>query len=105
MKTITPKQKNKGFTLIELIVSIALFGFVSVVMVGAMLSVVGANAKSQALTNATNSLNFAIESMVRELRVGKTYNCANNPTRASTNLQDYLFVYSRKHRVGVYPIK
>jgi len=69
------KRNKRGFTLIELIVAIALFGFVSVAAVSAMLAVVDGNKKSQSLVSAMGNLNFAMESMTRELRVGRLYDC------------------------------
>lgn len=64
---------QKGFTLVEMIVSLAIFAIVAVVAVGALLKVTDANKKSQSLKTAINNLNFALESMSREMRVGANY--------------------------------
>ena len=69
------KKKKEGFTIIELIVSVALFSFVSVGAIGAMIAVVDGNKKARSLVQATDSLGFALESMTRELRVGSAYSC------------------------------
>ncbi len=68
-------KKDQGFTLIEIIVSLAIFTVVAVVAVGAYLKVIDANKKSQTLKTAINNVNFAFESMTRELRVGSSYYC------------------------------
>ncbi len=66
---------KKGFTLIEIIVSLAIFTVVAVVAVGAFLKIIDANKKAQTLQTAMNNINFALESMVREIRVGSNYYC------------------------------
>jgi hypothetical protein len=45
------------------------------VAVGALIKVMDANKKSIALKTAINNMNFTLESMSRELRVGKNYQC------------------------------
>jgi prepilin-type N-terminal cleavage/methylation domain-containing protein len=67
------KSRQKGFTLIEMIVSMAIFTVVAVIAVGALLKVMDANRKSLNLKTAINNLNFALESMSREMRVGGQY--------------------------------
>lgn len=69
---------QKGFTLVEMVVSLAIFSIVSVVAVGALLRITDANKKSQTLKTAINNLNFAMESMSREMRVGTDYNCGSS---------------------------
>lgn len=75
--SIFKKSSQKGFTLVEMIVSLALFTVVAVVAIGALLKVLDANRKSINLKNATNNINFALESMSRELRVGSNYLITN----------------------------
>jgi type II secretory pathway pseudopilin PulG len=76
MKKNTPT--NLGFTLIEIIVSLALFIVVAVIAVGAFLKILDANKESQALETAMTNANFALDSMVRDLRVGEDYDCYNS---------------------------
>ena len=68
-------KTNPGFTLIEMIVSIALFSVVMMVAVGALLSLTGANKKAQALQSVMNNLNISVDSMVRNIRMGRNYHC------------------------------
>lgn len=65
-----------GFTLVEMIVSIALFSVVMLVAVGALLSLTAANKKAQALQSVMNNLNISLDSMVRNVRMGIGYRCA-----------------------------
>ncbi len=72
---IKATKKQKGFTLIELLVAVALFTVVMLVSVAAILSIIGGNRKSQAINSVVNNLNFAIESMVRDMKTGFLYKC------------------------------
>ncbi len=56
-------------------VAVSIFSIVVMVAIGATLSIVGANKKAQALSSVINNLNFAVESMVRDLRTGYNYSC------------------------------
>ena len=64
-----------GFTLIEIVVSLALFSVVAVVAIGAFLKIIAANRRAQAIETAVNDAGFALESLVRDLRVGTDYQC------------------------------
>lgn len=70
---------SAGFTLIELIVAVALFSIVMVICVGALLSLTTANRKAQALQSVMNNLNVAVDSMVRAIRQGDVYHCGAFP--------------------------
>lgn len=65
----------RGFSLIELIVAVALFSVVMLVSVATLLALVDANRKAQALQSVMNNLNVALDSMVRSIRMGTTYHC------------------------------
>jgi len=69
------KSVQSGFTLVEMIVALAVFAIVAVVAVGALLKITDANKKSQTLATAINNVNYAFESITRELRVGSNYDC------------------------------
>ena len=73
--THTPKSLVSGFTLIEIMVAVSIFAMVMVVAVGAVLSIVAANKKAQALNSVITNLNFALEGMMRDLRTGYDYDC------------------------------
>ena len=77
-------RSSRGFTLIEMIVAVALFSIVMLVSVGALLSLVAANRKAQALQSVMNNLNIALDGMVRSIRMGSDYDgsqgCSGNGT-------------------------
>ncbi len=76
-------EQKKGFTLIEVMVSVSLFAMVMVLSLGAIMSIIDGNKKAQAINAVANNLNFAVESMVRDIKTGYAYTCdlsgGNNP--------------------------
>lgn len=70
-------NSTAGFTLVELIVAVALFAIVMMISVGALLSLTAANRKAQALQSVMNNLNVAIDGMVRSIRMGTNYDCGS----------------------------
>lgn len=70
---------QRGFSLIELIVAVALFAIVMLVSVAALLALVDANRKAQALQSVMNNLNVALDGMVRSIRMGTSYHCGGIP--------------------------
>lgn len=70
---------NKGFTIIEMIVSLGIFAVVAVIAVGALLKISDANKKALVLKTSINNLNFALETMSREMRLGSNFGCGQKP--------------------------
>lgn len=70
-------ESNNGFTLIELLVAVAIFSMVMLIVVSALLTMVDANRKGQAIASVMNNLNFALESMTRTARTGTDYRCGS----------------------------
>lgn len=68
--------RKKGFTLVELMVSLSIFSIVMVISTGTLLIMIDINAKAQALYTSTTNLSFALDSMTREIRTGYHYYCS-----------------------------
>ena len=66
---------NKGFTLVEMIVALMIFSVVATVALGAVIKVISANRKAQTLQSAVTNMNFALDAVSRDLRVGSSYYC------------------------------
>ncbi len=79
-----PSEK-KGFTLIELMVSVSIFALVMTISMGAILSVLNANQKSQTLRSVVDNLNATLESMTRTIRFGTNYVCGDPGDAHSPN--------------------
>lgn len=66
---------DTGFTLIEVLVSVSIFSMVMVVATGAVFSIIEANKKTHTLKSVMTNLNFALESMARDIRVSSQFSC------------------------------
>jgi prepilin-type N-terminal cleavage/methylation domain-containing protein len=71
---------TRAFTLIEVLVSVALFSIVMVVALGALVALSSAVKRAEALDTATNNLAAALDSMSRAIRTGTTYHCGSGGT-------------------------
>jgi prepilin-type N-terminal cleavage/methylation domain-containing protein len=66
---------KSGFTIVEVIATMAIFALFLVSSLGATLAIVGVNNKTQTLKLAINNLNFNVEKMSRDIRSGRSYFC------------------------------
>jgi prepilin-type N-terminal cleavage/methylation domain-containing protein len=73
-------QKNKGFTLIELMVSVTIFSIVVFISMGSIFGIFEANRKSRTLKTVMSNLNLALEGMSKEMRYGSAYHCGTSGT-------------------------
>lgn len=71
-------KASAGFSLIELLVSMALFIVVLTIGIGALLVLISTNLKAQNIQDAVGNVQFALDSMAREIRTGYSYYCASN---------------------------
>ena len=69
---------QRAFTLIEIMVAVAIFAIVMLVGVGALLTMVEVNKRAQGINSVMNNLNAAVEQMSRSIRVGSTYYCGTS---------------------------
>jgi prepilin-type N-terminal cleavage/methylation domain-containing protein len=110
MKKLT-NTRNRGFTLIELMVSVALFAIIMVMALGALLSISAADRKAETIESVMNNLNFAVESMTRTIRTGYDYHCgtltggdcANGDTLFKFTAQDgssIIYAYDNSSACG-----
>ncbi len=75
------RSHNKGFTLVEVMVSMAIFAFVMIVAVGAFIKVLDVNKRAQTVKAAVNNVSFTIEAITREMRTGSQYTAITNGVR------------------------
>ncbi len=64
---------DKGFSLVEMLVAIAIFMIVVVTTLGAFLAMVDVNKKVQSVRNAMDNANLAMETVMRNIRLGYDY--------------------------------
>jgi prepilin-type N-terminal cleavage/methylation domain-containing protein len=66
---------KRGFTLVELMVALALFGLVIVMAISALLNLSKNNQFAQSSRKALDNVDFVLDDIVREARFGQTYHC------------------------------
>ena len=95
----TNAKRVRGFTVIEMMVSLGIFTIVLSVSVGALLSMVSSNRKTQSLRSAMDNLNLAMEEMSRNITQGRKYHCgANDFSYPVLNIEDELSCSSGKEK-------
>lgn len=83
MKVFSP-QAQKGFSLVEMLVAIAIFMIVVTTTLGAFLKMVDINKKVQSVRNAMDNANLAMETMMRNIRLGYDYEGDSNGSNTIT---------------------
>jgi prepilin-type N-terminal cleavage/methylation domain-containing protein len=77
-----------GFTLVEMMVAIAVFSIVMVVAMSALINVIDANNKARSIKTAINNISFALEGISKDMRMGEEYACGNDVSNLSGNCLD-----------------
>ncbi len=73
--THTPRFLVCGFTLVEMLVAVALFTVIASFSIGAVLSIFDANRRARSSKTVVDNLNLSIENMARTVRFGNNYYC------------------------------
>jgi len=69
------KKHTKGFTIIEMMVSVALFSMVILMSVASLMSLIDASQKTRSIRTTMDNLHLVVDSMSRDLRLGSKYYC------------------------------
>jgi type II secretory pathway pseudopilin PulG len=106
------KQKNlsKGFSLVEMLVAIAVFMSVMTIAVSALITIISSNKKAQAIKTTTDNVTFSIENISRDMRLGTSYACllnsgfkdctVGNTKVAYINASNHAVIYSFNKNPG-----
>lgn len=81
-KSTSKNITQQGFSLVELLVSLALFSVVITMSVGTMIVLLDANAKTQNMNVLMTNLSFSLSSLSREVRTGFSYYCDRSSVSA-----------------------
>ncbi len=86
---VTTVTTSRGFSLIEVLVSMSIFATVVTIGVGSLLVLIDANAKAQNTQAVINNVAFVVDSMVRDIRTGFYYQCtaSSGSLNLTTNTQ------------------
>lgn len=89
-------NKKQGFTMVEMLVSVAIFSVVITIVMGTIVTIVDTSRKARTMTEVMNNLNFSFESMTRTLKTAKSIDWArtNNDTIVAIDQNDKEIVYS-----------
>lgn len=74
-KIFKQKNKQKGFTIIETMISISIFLVIVMAGMGALLNANLLHNKSQNMRSMMDNLSFIVEDMSKNLRTGYNYHC------------------------------
>lgn len=86
---MTTSIPSRGYTLLELIVSIGLFSLVMLVVTSSYLSLLSMDRRARATNELVSNLSFAVESMMRNVRTGTNYSCGSgNGTCSQLSFRD-----------------
>jgi prepilin-type N-terminal cleavage/methylation domain-containing protein len=103
------KHPKDGFTLIEALISVTIFAIVMTIAVGALVTIVDSNRKSQSMQLAVNNVNAAVDHMSWQIRGGSNYYCldesgntVNAENCTSTNQQPAIGFTARDDSVYTY---
>jgi prepilin-type N-terminal cleavage/methylation domain-containing protein len=69
------KRFARGFTLVELLVAMAVFMVVITISLGSIVSILDAGRKARSLKSVMTNLNFTFEVLSRDLKFGNNYYC------------------------------
>lgn len=87
-------NNKKGFSLLEMLVAIGIFMTIVTIAISALISIIGANKRAQAIKNTIDTVNFVIESMSRDIRSGTGYDCSpNDPSSMDCLVGSSAFKY------------
>ena len=73
-------KKQSGFTLVEMLVSVAVFMSVMTVAVSSLVSIMNVNRKTQEIKNVVDNVTFVVDSISRNTRIGTHYTCSTDGT-------------------------
>lgn len=96
-------QRGRGFSLIEVLVSLALFAIVVSVSVSTLIVLIDANSRAQETREVMTQVSSVLDAMTREIRTGYNYRCnsdlelddnAADPADCSDGLDQFAFTES-----------
>ncbi len=82
----------RGFTLIEMIVSVGIFAVVMLAATSAYFTLISLDRRARATNEVVNNLSFAVDAMVRGIRTGTNFKCVasgGNDTSGTCNCFSY----------------
>jgi prepilin-type N-terminal cleavage/methylation domain-containing protein len=66
---------KRGFTLVEIIVALAIFGVVSIMALSSLFNISGGFKKAQVSRQALDNVDLVLDDIIREARLAKNFHC------------------------------
>lgn len=88
-------MKKQGLTLIEVLISLAVFAVLMTAAAASILGSIDANQKAQSINSIMSNMTIALESISRDIRVGSGYAVANGIPLVNTETKDFYYVDDR----------
>ena len=89
--SILSKSKSvPGFTLVEMLVSSSIFAMMVLIATGALFSAQNLNTRVQQTQIILDGINLSLETMVRDIRYGYNYHCAQDFSTSTPPINDDL---------------
>ena len=82
---------QRGYTLLEMLVSVAIFSLVMLAAMSAYLTLIDIDKKARATNALVNNLSFAVDTMARSIRTGTSYDCGVNGGDCPTGDTQFSF--------------
>ena len=96
------QSKQTGFTLIETMVSMAIFVIVAMVITTVFITIIDANRKAQSIRLVMDNLNFSLDSMALRMREGTNYNCEQIDVDGACNAVSFQTMGSNNRQTIFY---
>lgn len=88
------QSPESGFSLIELVVAVAIFAVVVTTTLVGLMSVVDASNRQQAKNEAVNTLNYAVDDMIRRIRTAYNFACGQDSGVNDCSVADNRFSFT-----------
>lgn len=95
LKTTEIQQETEaGFSLVELILAVAIFAVVVTTALVGLMSVIDLSNRQQAKNEAVNTLNYAVDDMIRRIRTGYNFGCGDSSAEDCNGSNQFSFTAS-----------
>lgn len=94
-------KKESGFTIIEVMISVALFTTIIIVGIGALINAGNLHNKSSKVRSILDNLSFVMEDMSRNLRTGDTYMCSTGGAGSGPDCSDGDTIIFNNNTAGI----
>lgn len=80
---MTHSRSMRGYTLLEMTVSVGIFSLIMLAATGAYLKLIALDREARATNELVTNLSFAVDSMSRAVRTGSDYKCNKTGTNCT----------------------